>query len=200
MPMLAIVGEDDVCVSLAFNLARHANQDVDIQIVKCAGGYGPFVAEVAAMNNVARSVMPVLMLADADQDTCVVRQLRGIAANIAANLSLRLAVREAEAWLLADAQGLSQFAEVSPTVIPRDPESLRDPKQELLNVVRRSKRRVLRDEMLPVKGASSPVGFGYNLHLKGFISDYWCPMRASERAPSLARALPRIQHLLRDGA
>lgn len=196
MPMLAIVGEDEVCVSLATNLARNANKDVEIQIVKCAGGYGQFSAEITPMKNVARSVMPVLMLADADQDSCVVRQLRGISSTIEPNLCLRLAVREAEAWLLADTQGFSQFLDVSSALMPRDPESIADPKQSLLNLLKKSKRRILREEMLPVKGASSPVGFGYNLHLKDFISDGWCPIRAAERAPSLARAIPRIVKLL----
>jgi hypothetical protein len=50
---------------------------------------------------------------------------------------LRAVVREIESWLLADASGISRFLGVSVSLVPRDPESLKDPKQSLVNLARR---------------------------------------------------------------
>lgn len=192
-----IVGEDQLCCALAEKVVLQSQRDAVIQQVTVANGFGPFQAMIAKMNTVAQTVMPVLMLADADQAPCVVTQRNAwMPAHPSPRFSLRLAVREAEAWVLADHEGLSQFAQFSPALMDRLPDELADPKQELLRLIRRSKRRELRDEMLPRKGTSNTVGLGYNIHLAHFVREYWCAERASERSPSLARSVPRITALL----
>ncbi|MDR5760892.1 hypothetical protein QCE88_28300 [Caballeronia sp. LZ035] len=126
------------------------------------------------MNEVARNVMPVLMVADADQAPCVVAQRNAwLPPNASNRLSMRLAVKEAEAWVLADHIGFSRFAAVSKDLFPALPETDVDPKQRLLSLVKKSKRRELRDEMLPGKGATSPVGLGYNVHMTDFVRNHW---------------------------
>lgn len=150
------------------------------------------------MNNVANNVMPVLMVADADQAPCVVTQRNAwLPPNASQRLSMRLAVKEAEAWVLADHIGFSKFAIVSKDLFPAKPEEVLDPKQALLAIVKKSKRRELRDEMLPGKGATSPVGLGYNIHMTEFVAEHWDIARAVDRAPSLARAIPRVIAMLK---
>jgi hypothetical protein len=145
--------------------------------------------------------MPVLMVADADQAPCVVTQRNSwLPRDVSQRLSMRLAVKEAEAWVLADHVGFSKFAIVSRDLFPANPETEPDPKQALLALVKKSKRRELRDEMLPGKGATSKVGLGYNFHMTDFVKNHWNIGRAVDRAPSLARAIPRVTALLKDVA
>jgi hypothetical protein len=192
-----IVGEDQLCAALAQALVLQSGKAVKIQNIIVANGCGPFKSMIEKMNNVARNVMPVLMIADADQAPCVVAQRNAwIPGNPAPKFSLRLAVREAEAWILADHEGLSEFANFSAALMDRAPDILHDPKQELLRLIRKSKRRELREEMLPRKGAKNLVGLGYNLHLTQFVREHWNAERASHRSPSLARSIPRVAALL----
>ncbi|RQT71924.1 hypothetical protein DF029_14060 [Burkholderia cepacia] len=196
-----VVGEDALCCSIADALIVHSGIAVEVEQRIVAGGAGPFRQRIPAMNNVANNVMPVIMVADADQAPCVVTQRNSwLPQNVSPRLSMRLAVREAEAWVLADHVGFAQFVTVSKDLFPAQPENELDPKQTLLAIVKRSRRRELREEMLPGKGATSPVGLGYNIHMTDFVKNYWDIGRATERAPSLARAVPRILALLRDAA
>jgi hypothetical protein len=196
MPVF-IVGEDQLCAELAQAIVLQSGKAVEIQSALVANGCAPFKTMIEKMNNIARNVMPVFMLADADQAPCVVTQRnQWMPTNPAQNFSLRLAVREAEAWILADHEGLSEFASFSAALMDRAPDELNDPKQELLRLIRRSKRRDLREEMLPKKGAKNLVGLGYNLHLTRFVREHWSADRASQRSPSLARSIPRVLALL----
>ncbi|MNY42474.1 hypothetical protein D3C86_1773650 [compost metagenome] len=111
-------------------------------------------------------------------------------------LLLRLAVREAEAWILADDVGFAQFAKINQALFPRHPDEAADPKRTLLGLVERGKNRDLRDEMLAPQGAKSLVGLGYNLRLAEFVREHWHIDRAIERSPSLARVLPRLTAVL----
>lgn len=199
-PPVYLVGEDDLCAALARSLVVQSGKPARIEQCEVAGGFGPFQARVEVMNKVAQRVMPVLMIADADQAACPVTQVKEwLPQRHSDRLALRLAVREAEAWALADHEGFAEFAQLSAAKLPPAPETLQNPKQVLLKLIERCKRRELREEMLPGKRDRSPVGLGYNIHLKDFVSHYWQAERAALRAPSLARAIPRIAALLERG-
>ncbi|MCA7970797.1 hypothetical protein LGM42_13010 [Burkholderia sp. AU39826] len=193
-----VVGEDELCCAIACALIAYSGVAATIQQRIVTGGADPFKKRIPAMNNVANNVMPVLMVADADQAPCVVTQRNAwLPPNASQRLSMRLAVKEAEAWVLADHIGFSKFAIVSKDLFPAKPEEVLDPKQALLAIVKKSKRRELRDEMLPGKGATSPVGLGYNIHMTEFVAEHWDIARAVDRAPSLARAIPRVIAMLK---
>jgi len=199
MTAVIVVGEDELCCAIADAMIAHSGVETGVQNRIVAGGAGPFRARIRPMNEVAMNVMPVLMIADADQATCAVTQRNTwLPANADRRLCMRLAVREAEAWVLADHEGFSDFANVSRALFPAQPETLDDPKRALLSIIKKCKRRELRDEMLPARGATSPVGLGYNVHMTAFVRNRWSIDRALERAPSLARAIPRVAALLSD--
>jgi hypothetical protein len=71
-------------------------------------------------------------------------------------------------------------------------DALPDPKSALLNLVRKSKHRELRQDILPARGVSFPVGLGYNQRLIEFVRDHWDSPRAVAVSASLARAVTRI--------
>lgn len=195
MPLF-LVGEDALCCALGSALLLQAGLQASDVTQAIKGGAGPFRAHIPRMNQIAAR-LPVLMIADGDQAACVVTQINAwLPRPKNPMLVLRLAVREAEAWALADSEGFSAFTELSPARLPRAPDDLDDAKQALLNLVSRSRRRVLRQEMLPSRHSRSKIGLGYNQHMQEFISQYWNPDRAAQRSPSLARAIPRIRGLL----
>jgi hypothetical protein len=101
----------------------------------------------------------------------------------------RFAVREVESWLLADSENLSRFLSVNATRIPIEPDVLLDPKRSMLNVARSSRKRQIREDMLPNVGSLSEVGPAYNLLLTDFVENYWDIHAASLASPSLHRAI-----------
>ena len=65
----------------------------------------------------------------------------------------RIAVHEVESWLMADQVSFARYFSVSEGLLTRDPESVRHPKEHLVNVVRRS--RYLQHRQLPSSGCSA---------------------------------------------
>ncbi|MVT36834.1 hypothetical protein GO497_03330 [Acidovorax citrulli] len=190
-------GEDELCCSIAEVLVDKTGKGFRVYQRTVAGGAGQFKKKIPAMNQVASNVMPVLMVADADQAPSPAEQIRmWLPAKPSDRLCLRLAVREAEAWVLADNVGFSEFAMVSKDIFPISPENELDPKGKLLSIIRRSKRRELREEMLPAKGSMSVIGLGYNIHIVDFVKNYWNIDRATARSPSLGKAFLRLNSML----
>ncbi len=108
---------------------------------------------------------------------------------------VRAVVREIESWILADQQGVAKFLGISPTVIPREPEKLENPKQTLVNLARRSRRRKLRNDMIPSPGTSGIVGPGYVTRIQEMIYGYWNVQVAAESSISLKRCIERLRLL-----
>jgi hypothetical protein len=104
----------------------------------------------------------------------------------------RVAVREIEAWALADSRSLVKYFGVSSGAIPKNVDGLADPKAELLNVIRTSKRKEILEGCLPDAKAYSPTGPDYNHHLCTYFSAHWSPVIASKQSNSLRRAVSRL--------
>jgi hypothetical protein len=107
------------------------------------------------------------------------------------NLLLRVAVREIEAWLLADIQGLAAFLGLK-RLQTQDVESLTDPKTSLLAEVKKSRRRRLREDILPARRTSAKVGPRYNGALIEFVRGQWQPEEARRNSDSLDRMIKAI--------
>lgn len=135
-----------------------------------------------------------LVLTDLDQSDCppgLVRQW--ISTTIPEKLIFRIAVREVEAWLLADSANLSNFLGVSRAQIPRDPEVVDDPKRTLVAIARRSRRRDVREGIPPAQMTSTRVGPEYNPMMTHFVRSSWDPAQAALAAPSLRRTIEVLQ-------
>jgi len=111
-------------------------------------------------------------------------------------MCFRVAVREAEAWLLADRDSLGNYLGVSPEIIPRNPENLFDAKQALVNVARRSRRRAIREDMVPREGSGRQVGAAYASRVIEFVTASWEPGAAAAAAPSLRRCLDALTQMV----
>lgn len=101
-------------------------------------GFGKLKKKLPELVRLASNV-PVILLTDLDQKDCAPGLIndwlsRGPKPH---ELLFRVAVREVEAWLLADKQNFADFARIPPAKVPESPELLGDPKQTLLNLVTR---------------------------------------------------------------
>jgi hypothetical protein len=141
----------------------------------------------------ASHVYPHLLLADLDRHRCPSALLAAWSARSEPpRLMLRVAVREVEAWLLADRGGTADWLQVPATKIPVDPEAESDPKATLLGLAKRSRSRRFALEFCPKPGSAASQGPLYNAHLRRFVREEWDPRSARAVAPSLDRACRRI--------
>ena len=104
-------------------------------------------------------------------------------------LQLRIAVRAVEAWLLADRNEMARFLGVPGHRIPTYPEAEENPKATLIKIARRSKRKVIREDIVPSVNTTAIQGPGYTTRLIEFTRTRWDPERASLNAPNLKRSI-----------
>jgi len=105
------------------------------------------------------------------------------------NLLIRVAVREAEAWVLADRDSFANFLGINIVKVPQDVEALLNPKTTLIQLARESRRRQLRDDICPRPGSTSKVGPNYNARLGSFVNESWNPTVARLNSRSLDRTI-----------
>jgi hypothetical protein len=110
-------------------------------------------------------------------------------------MSFRVAVREIEAWLLADRIGIASFLSVSPTRIPRNPEGIDKPKASMLDIAGRSRIRAIREGVPPRPGSGRTIGPIYVTELARFVQQEWDVDAASTLSPSLERCLAGLRAL-----
>lgn len=111
------------------------------------------------------------------------------------NFLVRIVVRELESWLLADAANMSSFLSVPRSRIPSRPEELPDPKRALINIARRSRRKEIREALVPEMGSTAVIGVLYVSEIKRFIHKYWDIQLARQAAPSLDRCMLRLMEM-----
>lgn len=163
-------------------------------VTACYGKRGKdYLRQNAARFNNAAVHHPFILLADLDDDVCPpVLLARWLPQGKHANLLLRIAVKEIEAWLLADAAGLATFLGVRAEHMPRQPDTEQDPKAVMIELARRSRKREIRDDLVPVPGSTSKTGRNYVGQLLRFASDTWNVTAAQQRSVSLRKAVAAL--------
>lgn len=150
-------------------------------------------------NNAARHSL-WLVLMDLDADECAPPVVNGLLADRRPGLCFRLAVREVEAWLLADRERMADFLSVAASRLPESPEDLAQPKDEIVRLARQSRRRDIREDLVPRVGSGRVTGPGYESRLIVFSRDDWRPDVAAASADSLRRAIACLRHLVEEAA
>ena len=192
MTAFAVATEDALSEAVAETLLQQVGGHV-VQQRLHRNGFGYLKQRITAFNQMAQRVMPVLLLTDLDRADCPAELINAwLPVGASPRLLFRVAVRETESWLLADRPAFADFLGISIDKVPNRPDELADPKAALLDLVRKSKRRELRQEILPRPGVSFPVGLGYNDQWCRFVRDHWETGRAAKVSPSLARAVDRL--------
>ena len=153
------------------------------------GGFGYLKRITPGLNNAAKGT-PFVLLTDLDREACAPALLADwlhVARHH--NFLFRVAVREVEAWLLADRPGLAKYLLVRQALIPEEVDNLADPKATLLSLVAKSPKRELKVDLLPRRGSTTAIGPNYNGRLSHFVLNNWNVAEAGHRSPSLARTM-----------
>lgn len=111
------------------------------------------------------------------------------------NFLLRFAVRELESWIIADRSAISRFFQIPISKIPATPDTLLDPKRELIRLARLSRSARLHERLVPDVGHGGAVGPDYVGTMSCFIDTQWDAFAASCNSPSLARCIRAIRGL-----
>ena len=151
-------------------------------------------------NNAARHA-PWLVLVDLDRDAdCALRLRQEWVSLPAPRLCFRIAVRQVEAWLMADAAPLARYLGVAQHMVPNDPEGLPSAKTAMVNIAQQSRRKAIRQAMVPRVGSGRSVGPAYASMLIEFVETQWRPEIAAQHSESLRRAIACLERLIQMGA
>ena len=166
---------------------------IEVMVVLGNNGNGYLRKKSPELNKSANG-MDIFLLTDLDSpENCPPELIHSwIRAPLNPRFFFRVAVMEVESWLMADRTGVANFLSIPVNRIPLNTDNIPNPKEFLVSLARRSKKRRLRDELVPEPGAKIPVGYGYNTRLMEFIREHWNLERAATISPSLKRTLDRL--------
>ena len=178
--------------AVAHRLLRHCNHTPGTTFGRRGVNY--LRRSVAGFNVRSIHGAPILMLVDFmdTKEDCPPSVLSAWIPQRAPTFLVRVVVPEIESWLLADREAMANWLGISVARLPSEPEAVVDPKQVLVNLARRSRRKRIRDALVPAKGISANVGPDYVGALGEFTETVWRPQVARQNAPSLDRCLTRL--------
>ena len=156
-------------------------------------------AGINGYNRAAR-YQPWIVLVDLDNEANCAPDLCHTWLSIKSpKLCFRVAVRQVEAWLLADRENIARFLSVSQSRVPIDPETEVNPKQTMVNLAAHSRRKNIREDMVPRLGSGRQVGPAYTSRLIEFITAHprgGRPEVASGHSKSLSSCVRCLARLI----
>lgn len=184
--------EDDLSEGVLIKLLCKTGRPYAIGTCYNGSGFGYLRRTIRGFNNAAKGT-PFLVLTDLDQIECAPDLIETwLHEPLHPNLLFRVAVKEVEAWLLADQVGLARFLGINKTLIPESVDEIVDPKKCLINLARRSPHRNLRGDIVPPSGSTRQIGPNYNGQLVAFVQNRWNISAAERSSPSLRRTVTAV--------
>lgn len=186
-----LVVEDAIHQGVLSRILKDATKLYQIGSVFGLRGNGYIKKNLFAFNQAAK-ISPYLVLTDLDLKTCApALRMEWMSFSQHPNLIFRIAVREAETWLFADRENFADFLDISVALIDRNPESINNPKEYIINLARRSRQRKIRENLVPTGSAN--VGKLYNSTLLKFINSQWDIEAARKCSPSLDKLMVKLE-------
>lgn len=186
--------EGDLDEALLRRIVNHVG--LSLGAVHGRNGKPTLLRSINGYNNAAQ-FFPWVVLVDLNGDCdCAPACLQQWIPKPTQHMCFRIAVRAAEAWVLADRERIAERLGLALTRIPVNPDALDNPKRELVNLARRSRRRTVRDDLVPREGSGRAVGPLYTPRMIEFIRDEangWRPDQALNISDSLQRCFRRLQ-------
>jgi hypothetical protein len=166
-----------------------------VEVVYVTEGKPNLLRRLAGFNQAARHT-PWIVVIDLNGAECAPAHVAECLPSPEEHMVFRVAVRAIEAWLLADRERFASFFGVAPARVPLDPDAENDPKETVVNIARHSRRRAIRDDVVPTQGGGRRVGPGYAARVIEFVLSQdggWRPQVAARQSDSLARCLRALQ-------
>ena len=192
MITLNLVFEDILSEFVMYKMIERFGSKYRIGTPYSGGGFGYIKKRIAGFNAASIHV-PFFVLADLDNHECPVALMNDWlpAKSRNQNLIFRIAVREVESWILSDRAGFASFIDISIQNIPLKPDLVPDPKQALINLVKKTRKRRIKEDIVP-RNEYAAIGPNYNDRLMEYVLQNWDIDRAIENSDSLKRAIAAL--------
>jgi len=191
MSSISLATEDALSEAVGLKLIEELCPTFQLGVVVRRGGNAYLKTRIRSFQEMARRDH-VLLITDLDRVPCpseLIHLWLG-SAPLPSTLLFRVAVKEIEAWLLADHEAMRTLLGKKPR-LPGHPDQLADPKEVLLDIAKLAPRDI-RDDLRRERGSVASQGLGYNSRLIDLVRKHWSPERASALSPSLKRACARL--------
>ena len=176
---------------------KHLGYAMDPRRIHVAGGKNKLLARIPHIQSAARFSRWVVLV-DLDQDAeCAPGYRELLPSSPPPGCLVRIAVRALESWLLADAQGLSNYLRVPRKEVPAQPDLLNDPKREIIRLAQKSSAHRIIQDMVPRPGSGRPVGQLYVPRMSYFMNNLWNIDAAINSSESLLRCVNDLEPFLR---
>jgi len=184
-----LVFEDTLSEAVLKEMLKQSQRPFSVGNCLNQRGYGKIKKIISGLNYAAKG-MPYLVLTDLDKAECpLVIISEWLTQPKHPNLLFRIAVKEVEAWLLAHREAFAEFLGISVSLIPANVDEIPDPKQLLIYLAKKSKKRNLRDAIVPDRNSTAKIGKDYNGQLIQFVQNNWQVEAAQVNSRSLQRAM-----------
>ena len=189
---ITLVVEDSLSEAVGRKIVDQS--DNNISITRCLGkkGFGYLKARINNFNSAAKTE-PIFVLTDQDIGCPPDKINNWFNGKPHANLIFRIAVMEIESWIMADRKALAEFLAISPANFPQNMDEIPDPKNFLLAKAKKSRKRGLKEDIIPKEGSIAKVGPNYNARLSDFVRNTWDVHRAIRHSESLSRAFKKLR-------
>jgi hypothetical protein len=190
---MIIASEDALSETVLRKLLSTVRPDLTVNATIGNRGKSYLQFRATELNRTARS-LPVILLIDLDTRNPCPPEIRDawFGQAVQPKMFFRVAVMEIESWVLADRERCAAFLGVPVNRIPMHTDGIDNPKEFLVNLARRSRRREIREDLVPPVGATTSIGPAYNVRLTGFVVATWNAMEAATSSDSLKRAADRL--------
>jgi hypothetical protein len=152
-------------------------------------GFGWIKNNINAFNYAAK-YETFLAVVDLDRDICPLRKIQdwfNYPPN--ENLLFRIAVKEVESWIIADTLNFSKFLKLRESLLIKNVDNIKDPKQYIFDLIHKSNKRYLKSICPEQNGR---IGPDYNEKLSRFVNSSWDPFLAMKNSPSFKRMILRL--------
>ena len=158
-------------------------------------GYGKIKRQIRAYNNAAQ-YGHYFIITDLDNSyDCAPSLIQNwLPGKRTSKLLFRIAVHEIESWLLADRENFADFFSINKKLIPLNPDSEADPKQKVISLAKRSRKREISDAIIPIDNYAK-IGPEYNIQLQSYIQNFWSIDAARENSPSLDKTIKSLEKI-----
>lgn len=189
---LTLAVEDPLSEAVARKILCQSDKNYCVN--NCLGlkGYGYLKTRINAFNEAAKT-LPFFVLTDQDIGCPPGKINNWLNGKPNSNLIFRIAVMEIESWVMADRMAIADFLSISESHFPYKMDELSDPKQFLLAKARKSRKRSIKEDIVPRDRSTAKIGPNYNARLSDFIRNNWDVHRAKKCSESLNRAFSRVQ-------
>lgn len=191
--------EDALSQAVLERILHETGRSYAVQTHYNRGGYGYLKRMIEGFNNAAKGI-PFLILTDLNATECPPALLQDwLPYPKHPHLLFRVAVREVESWLLADRTGIAKFLGIPKVLVPINPETVNNPKERIIELASRSRKRKLREAIVPSKKGTAKIGPDYNGALRSFVTATWNVEEARNNALSLKRCLDCLSSFVYPG-